>query len=762
MYRLNSVFYALITLYLVCLVGFSARGQAVNGLVVNAFSGEPIEGVLIENPDDRSEATITDSLGKFQLETSSKQLIFSHVAYLETVIDVHSSYLYVELEPHEDVLNVAVVSEGKTSKKLALSTVSVEKVSPRLITDKIPLSIDETINQVPGVVVTDQQINIRGGAGWSYGAGSRVMVLMDGTPLASGDAGQVLWSFINLENIKRMEVVKGASSVVYGSSALNGVISLESDWAKPEPKTAINTFFGVYDKAPRAGLNWNESALMTYGLRAYHSRQLGKSDVIASIDILQDDGYRFSDHDRRNNFGLSYRYRGDKNWIAGVRTNFMTSESGSFLLWNSLDSGYSALNNAATTNEVLRYRVDPFFTWYANSNSTHKLKTRYLRVNNQVDNGDTSVDQSNSSHVYYAEYQHVYSWETLKLASGAVLNSASTQSPLFGGSQNAQNLAAYTQVDYQGKKLGASLGFRYEYYKLNDYVESKPVFRSGLNYKVSPYTFLRASWGQGYRFPTIAESYISTNVGLLNIFPNPDLQSETGWNAEIGVKQGLEFLGLKAFVDLALYRMEYNNMMEFIFAQWRPDFFTGIGFKSVNMGRTRIDGFEISTTGQYKKNLHSIRFLMGYNFNLPQSMEPDKVVAYDSSRFQNPLTYNNTSSDTSNFILKYRNQHVVKVDISYTYKRVDVGFSFRYQSAIQNHDIGFMEGPITLELSGIREGAANVGPGTSFVDFRFFYKLSSRIRLGLIVNNAMNTVEMGRPADFNAPRMFMLQLKSEF
>mgnify|MGYP001206815707 CR=1 FL=1 len=65
------------------------------------------------------------------------------------------------------------------------------------------------------------------------------------------------------------------------------------------------------------------------------------------------------------------------------------------------------------------------------------------------------------------------------------------------------------------------------------------------------YTFLRASYGQGYRFPSIAEKYISSAVGPLNVFPNPNLEPEYGWSAEIGMKQGFKIKNFKGYFDVS-------------------------------------------------------------------------------------------------------------------------------------------------------------------------------------------------------------------
>ena len=127
---------------------------------------------------------------------------------------------------------------GKYEQKIEEITVSMEVIKPSLIENKNTTNIQTAMDQVPGVNITDGQANIRGGSGWSYGAGTRVLVLVDDMPLISGDAGQVQWKLIATENINQVEVIKGASSALYGSSALNGIINIRT--AFPSQKD-INT-----------------------------------------------------------------------------------------------------------------------------------------------------------------------------------------------------------------------------------------------------------------------------------------------------------------------------------------------------------------------------------------------------------------------------------------------------------------------------------------------------------------------------------------
>src|SRR5690554_8153403 len=104
------------------------------------------------------------------------------------------------------------------------------------------------------------------------------------------------------------------------------------------------------------------------------------------------------------------------------------------------------------------------------------------------------------------------------------------------------NLSGYAQIEKKvWEVINLSVGGRLEYFQLNDTETAiKPVFRAGGNIKLHQETYLRMSYGQGYRFPTITERFIQTGVGNFGVFANPNLQAETSTNGEVGIKQGVK------------------------------------------------------------------------------------------------------------------------------------------------------------------------------------------------------------------------------
>jgi len=108
--------------------------------------------------------------------------------------------LNVKLRPLAINLNPAVISAALFSQKLSRVSVSMSVIKPDFIESRNTRNMASVINQIPGIDVLDGQASIRGGGGYSYGAGSRVLMLLDGLPLITADADEIKWNFLPIEN----------------------------------------------------------------------------------------------------------------------------------------------------------------------------------------------------------------------------------------------------------------------------------------------------------------------------------------------------------------------------------------------------------------------------------------------------------------------------------------------------------------------------------------------------------------------------------
>ena len=144
-------------------------------------------------------------------------------------------------------LETTVVSANRTEQRIENTTVSIDVLPQRLLASKSNSRIEQVIQMSPGVTIQDGQANIRSGSGWSLGAGSRVLLLVDDLPVLSPDAGGAIWNAMPMEAIDQIEIVKGAASSLYGSSALNGVIHLRTWEPTEKMRLRVSTMTEIYD-----------------------------------------------------------------------------------------------------------------------------------------------------------------------------------------------------------------------------------------------------------------------------------------------------------------------------------------------------------------------------------------------------------------------------------------------------------------------------------------------------------------------------------
>ena len=556
----------------------------------------------------------------------------------------------IELMSNDNQLNLVVVSAGRYEQNIGEVTVSMEVIHPKLIQDKNAVNIAEILQQTPGVAIVDDEPQIRSGSGYSFGAGSRVQVLVDNIPILSGDAGKPSWGFLPTENVSQVEIIKGASSVLYGSSALSGVINFRTAYPTLKPKTNVSVYHGFYSKPQSdSAVYWNRQGMKS-GINFLHSEKFGKLDFVLASSVQYDDGHlgpikdtadgSFSNGgynplkvDRYNagnraRLNLNLRYRLTDRLYIGLAGIYSTGNSLSTLIWgNSSTDLYGAYAGSATRTIQQLYTIDPSVQYTSKKGAVHTLKSRWQSLDNNNDN-----NQGNFSDVFYTEYQVQKNWELNKIknlttTTGVVNTRTDARGELFvggnpDGHNRARNTAAYFQIDKKiGQRLNLSGGVRYEQFVLNSEKNGKPVVRAGANYRLGQATYLRASYGQGYRFPSIAEKFIVTGLGAIQVFANPDLKPETSYNAEIGIKQGFKIGEFKGFIDIAAFQQEFRNFIEFTFGQWVPvpvtnlnELTSAIGFKSLNTGGAKVQGAEISIMGT--GNIRKTRFdvLAGYTY----------------------------------------------------------------------------------------------------------------------------------------------------
>jgi iron complex outermembrane receptor protein len=772
-----------------------AEGLSIPGAIITAAKVDTLaESIALLNGtvcDSDGNYSIALDEGKYSVEAKYAGFNTSQIVLkINAAGDIVWNFV---LEPAEEVLGIVVISAGKFEQDLGEVTVSMEVIKPKLIQDKNSNSIDEILQQTPGVAIVDDEPQIRSGSGYSFGAGSRVQILMDDIPMISGDAGKPTWDFLPIENLSQVEVIKGASSVLYGSSALSGAINMRTAFPGDKPETQVTVFHGLFSTPKTSEAKYWSGMPMKTGGSFLHKRKIGNLDFVIGGYFLGSDGHlgpqrdstagaftngynpfsadRYEAETRgRMNVNLRYKSKKITGLSYGVNTNWSLSNSLSTLIWENNTSGlYGAYQGSATRTEQTLGTVDPFIVYTPRNGEKHSLRGRWQTLDNKNDN-----NQGNFSDVFYAEYQYQKVWNTKRIHDlttnvGAVSTNTFSRGQLYiGGNEDGKNTAlnqaAYFQIDKKWGKLNASGGVRYEMFDINGSKESKPVFRAGLNYKLAKATYIRASYGQGYRFPSIAEKFIVTALGAVKIYANPDLKSETSYNAEVGIKQGFKIGNFKGYADIAVFQQEFKNYIEFTFGQWASvptiENLFGFGFKSINTGNSRVRGAEFSVMGEGKIGPVKLELLGGYTYTLPESLTPDLVYARRNDLNSTEVTYANTSSDPTNNILKYRLQHLVRFDLQGTWRAFSLGGSFRYNSHMQNIDnaFEFLETTVPMFFNpGIVQWREQHTSGDFIIDSRVAWKINEHHKIAFVVNNLLNREYAIRPLSIEEPRVSTVQ-----
>jgi outer membrane receptor protein involved in Fe transport len=933
MRHLNKI---LITACFLLFTAISAFGQTVAGHVYDAETEEALIGVnVFYREKDSMDGVTTDEKGFYEINVPNGGTVlnFSYIGYepqLQPVVVRRNQTvtLDVRLKQYTEMMEEVVVSAGRFDQKLSEITVSMEIIKPENIVRQNATDLSKVLNTLPGVDVVDKQPSIRGGSGWTYGVGSRCQVMVDGMSVLTPGVGEINWNTIPMENVAQVEVIKGASSVLYGSSALNGLINVRTARPESEPQTTVDTYLGIYmDPGNKDYIWWDKEfwrdgkiqvkpALrqnLLYGIRnpiytstdISHTRRIGNFDVSGGIDMHTNEGFRQGDYNRRIRFGGNVTYHDPKIYGLnyGININYLTNDYGGFFIWRSADQPYMKSAMANMSRQGNSFYIDPFIN-YANTEKgiTHRLKGRYYYKSDQIfsnptdksitditasmgfdfakapeliemlqdplnnllpsdwlqrilidqdyigiirdvegklkpyfpgakapdivdllswvmsrtplpsfqsdpilwvpwllnannpQNNNSTADNTNS---YYLDYQYGRKIGSANVTVGSTFEHVDMKSSVTGA-HSSDNIAAFVQYDHKlFEKLNLSLGMRLEYYRVDSLTREaetnifgwkapfKPVFRGGLNYQLAEATYLRASFGQGYRYPSLTEKYVYKDIGGLAAYPNRALKPESGYNAELGIKQGYKFGNFMGFIDVAGFYTVYKDMIEFQFGLFNSTTYAyvdnlseligmftrgetpGLGTRFSNVENAHISGLDLSVNGLWNINpATKLTYSLGYVFINPVDPDWKKKNAKESDN-TDPLAMKEKSNDSKYF--KYRQKHSVKGVFDIQWNRLTVGANMTCKSktlavdyfmvderAKDREDI--MDIVRSVIFPGLHDYWMEHNKGYFAMDARLGIRVSKEIQFWLMFNNLLNTEYSLRPMDVSPPRTMIFQI----
>jgi iron complex outermembrane receptor protein len=788
------------------LLSFQAvNGQKTKGIfagrVIDKETGEALVGANIYMKSNMTVGEVSDFNGYFSIVLSPGEYTFvvSFTGMKKQFVDVNieagkTTYKKIYLEPFSVQFQEVEIRAGKFEKKIEDQTASISVIKPKLIEAKNTRNVQTILNMVPGVTILDEEPQIRGGSGFTFGVGSKVAVFIDDMPITTGDAGKPDWSLIPVEDIKQIEVVKGASSVLSGSSALSGAIYIRTSYPGLKPTTNVKVFSGMYTAPKAPAEKWWTGIDYITGASFLHTRRLGKgyTDLVLGGIIMadgsytgapipgpyvQDPGDSISDADMANrkarfNFKLRRRSKTKKGLNFGLNGNIMYNHESNALVWLNDTSGfYRGYPGGTLLSDKLTTYFDPYLNIYTSMGVKHQFLNRILYKNSNAIN-----DQSSKTLMIYNNYQFSKRFKNLSnldLIGGITSNYTWSKASMYeanGSDVNTMwNISLYMEIEKKfGDLINLSLGARVEHFRLNDTIrDTRPIFRAGASFKLGQETFLRASIGQGYRFPTITERYIKTSVGSIGVFNNPDLKPEYSWNAEVGLKQGIKFSKFYGYFDIAAFYQKYENTIEYLFGFWDSTYnFAIAGFKFLNTGESQVAGVDISLNGQAKFHQYwHINLLLGYTYIRPVTLQPDHVFAHDyNPSGETEFSYNSTSVDPKSKILKYRFLSTGKADFEIGYKNLAYGISMKYFSKIINLDKAIFDFEDATTNSGgylqpvlYKNYYYHHNNGNAIFDMRISYQFHKIHKIAIISNNVFNKMYSLRPLKAEPMRDVQIQ-----
>lgn len=774
------------------------------GRVLSTEDGQPLVGANVKVKNNPNLGIATNLKGEFLLEIppGSYKFIISYTG-------MQSESVTATFEPGQTIeqtillflytsnLSEVEIKVGRFDQKMEELTVSMEVIRVDQIESKNTTKIETLLDATPGLNILDGEPQIRGGSGFTFGVGSKVGVFVDGMPILSGDANRPYWDFIPLENIDQIEVIKGASSVLSGSSALSGAIYIRTANPGINPVTKVRVFGGLYSNPKYSYMKWWDELPYIGGINIFHSRMVNNTDIVIGASAKFDHGFEgppaplpmvkdsitdFSESQMvERNVGMNFKIRHrDKKYLGlnyGINGNIMLEKTKMMIAWLDDSTGfYRAYPGAVVLQDHFISYLDPFINYYSKLGYTHSFKARYMYNDNDMTN-----NQSVRNTVIYTDYNYKRDFPNLngfKFISGFSTQYTKSHANMYGASGSPDNtlfnLSGYAEIENNILKIiNFSMGFRVDYNDLNGMGgDAKTIFRAGASLKLMQETYLRMSFGQGYRYPTIAERFIKINLGAFGVFDNPDLVPETSVNSELGVRRGFKFMNYFGYLDVAVFQQDYNNTIEYLFGFWDSTYTFAIGgFKFLNTGKSRILGVDVSVNGkaQIRKNLN-LNTVFGYNYIMPRSLEPDYIFAHDyNPSGNNEFTFYNTSVNPDKNILKYRFIHTLKADLELEYKKISPGISIKYFSKIENLDKAIEDFETTTNATGgsiqpvkYMNYYYNHNNGNLILDFRLSYNFNKKHKVSVTANNITNRWYSLRPLKAEPMRSIVFQYSLNF
>lgn len=713
---------------LVLLFSFASAIADVNGVIIDSEDKEPIIGARISVVGTLI-GDITDRKGGFNIKSTKDSLVLEiqYAGYEKKNITIDSkNALKVELVRLTYHSNELIVSANKKTESIQNVPISVSLIKSEEFSTRSITSIDYALQYVPGVEVNQDNVSIRGSSGFSFGVGTRTIFLQDGFPLLSADNNDIKFDIIPILFIDRVEVIKGAGSALYGTSALGGVINVITAKPSSNPMIRARLYSGVYDSPKYEQWDWSDKSLIDKGLDLAYSQKFGDYGIMGSVSLFSRDSYKRYDKSDRLSLFIKQLYDFSETTNFELTANYSTSKTDDWVYWNSLDS---ALIPPSGTDESIaitsnKLAISSNLKHILNENSFMNVKLGLFNTyfSNMLANDNIEYRES-TGNTYFFETQYSNSLNDYNSLIAGVESRINQVSSFTYGDNIQTILGAYTQLENKSlTNLIATLGVRVDK-ELLDTIDTKIQFspKIGLNYTVNEDITLRSSYGRGFRTASLAERFASVQFQGFNVVANPELRSEVSQSFELGISYDLLKSNNYLNLDISGFYNKYDDLIEPTLEATSQAV-----IKFMNVIEAEISGVEFDLT-----------FKTEENFTIKSS-----------------LTYLNPMNIVENKDLKYRSNYLWYNSLNYKSLPFEVQLDYRYKSKYNEIDNNL---GLTIKDYNLKIDAHILDLSLSVYSDVF----DSKTKFTINVKNALNYYYLEMVGNMAPIRFLNFQIESE-
>lgn len=482
-----------------------------------------------------------------------------------------------------DLNPVTILGTG-TYHKADNSPVAVKVISAKDLKDTQVTNLTDALTRLTTNITT--QTNGQGTFVNFNGMSDSYMLILENGKRMSGDDR---WNRISMSNIKRIEILSGAASALYGSEAIAGVINIITDETQNKVEASNFTKFsskGRLDEDIQVDINSGKlSSATTYNHKEADNWQVNKYQAFDEdgTTVAKLTGRPMSVAYNSENISQKLEWKVNDKFSAYIRGNYYD-----YLTARPQNATY--FTQKATTNKTTGEKTYSYTEKAAYTYDLHHKSYTYGGGARWEPNKDTHIYLDVYSDNYVSKYAYWqtseeeayeltrkrthYTNETLKgifrltpkhkLSAGIELVQESLNSEsdnIHFESTNSYNVYAQDELVLL-KNLEAVIGMRYTY---NDNFGSQFTPNAGLFYKLGQFRF-RASYAEGYRTPTLSQLYATDQAKTNSRYTinNTALKPENNhfWNANVEYTNNWMSLSLSGYVNEIKNMINYRTLTE--------------------------------------------------------------------------------------------------------------------------------------------------------------------------------------------------------